>query len=87
MRPRSPLGPIRIVQLRRDQLLAVGEILENHAESPAFRHTFPDPRRAAPAALRRMFSGIARDALASGSVYEAERLGDSEGAASAHSCP
>jgi hypothetical protein len=73
MRPRSDqLGPTRIVQLRRDQLPAVGEVLsQSHAEYPAFRHTFPDPRRRR-RALRRMFNGIVRDALRFRSVYAAE---------------
>jgi ribosomal protein S18 acetylase RimI-like enzyme len=73
MRQRSDqLGPARIVQLRRDQLRAVGEVLsQSHAEYPAFRHTFPDPRRRG-RALRRMFSGVARDALRFRSVYAAE---------------
>lgn len=62
----------RIVLLRRDQLRAVGEVLsQSHAEYPTFRHTFPDPRRRK-RALRRMFGGIARDALRFRSVYAAE---------------
>jgi hypothetical protein len=61
-----------IVLLRRDQLRAVGEVLsQSHAEYPAFRHKFPDPGRRQ-RALRRMFSGIARDALRFRSVYPAE---------------
>jgi ribosomal protein S18 acetylase RimI-like enzyme len=63
---------VRIVQLRPDQVRAVGEVLsQSHADYPAFRHTFPDAmhRRRA---LRRMFTGIARDAVRFRSVYAAE---------------
>jgi GNAT superfamily N-acetyltransferase len=75
-RPVMPLSPdraqVRIVQLRPDQLEAVGEVLsQSHAEYPAFRHIFPDPRRRR-RALRLMFGGIARDALRFRSVYAAE---------------
>jgi ribosomal protein S18 acetylase RimI-like enzyme len=62
----------RIVQLRPDRLRAVGEVLsQSHAEYPAFRHTFPDPQRRR-RALRRVFTGPARDALRFRSVYAAE---------------
>jgi GNAT superfamily N-acetyltransferase len=62
----------RIAQLRPDQLRAVGDVLsQSHAEYPSFRHTFPDPQRRR-RALRRMSSGIARDALRFRSVYAAE---------------
>jgi ribosomal protein S18 acetylase RimI-like enzyme len=72
---RGLADPARIVQLRPDQLGAVGEVLsQSHAEYPAFRHTFPDPRRR-PRALRRMFKGVARDALRFRSVYAAEAAG------------
>jgi ribosomal protein S18 acetylase RimI-like enzyme len=65
-------APARIVQLRPDQLRAVGEVLsQSHGEYPAFRHTFPDPRRRR-RALRLIFSGIARDALRFRSAYAAE---------------
>jgi GNAT superfamily N-acetyltransferase len=63
---------VDIVQLRRDQLRAVGEVFsQSHAEYPAFRHTFPDPRRRR-RALRRLFPGVARDAMRFRSVYAAE---------------
>ena len=58
-RRRRAGGPtdVRIVQLRSDQVRAVGEVLsQSHAEYPAFRGTLPDAKRRR-RALCRMFTG------------------------------
>ena len=62
---------VQILAMRPDQVRAVGEVFaDSHAEYPAFRHVFPDPRARA-AALRAFFTATARDALRAGVVHVA----------------
>lgn len=63
-----PRGSVAIVPLSRSDLAAAGDVFaSSHADYPAWRHVFPDPRQRE-RALRVFFAATVRDALPFGAV-------------------
>jgi hypothetical protein len=61
-------GSVAIVPLSRSDLAAAGDVFaSSHADYPAWRHVFPDPRQRE-RALRVFFAATVRDALPFGAV-------------------